>query len=116
MKVTEGGFAVRAVVIAVVMFSMDSTSVPLTYIILLSRGVERQFGIQADGINGLHDLKISWLLSGCRVLSIPSVGSLPLVLIVTSTEGSKGLGESSKSSGTPELVQITGSSTSSGMI
>ena len=117
VKVTEGAFAVRDVVIAVVMSSMDSTSVPLTAITVLSRRVERQYGIRADGVDGLHGLKISWLLSGWRVMSIPSVGSLPLVLIVTSAEGPKGLGESSKLSGTPELVQISGSlSSSSGMI
>ena len=49
-------------------------------------------------------------------MSIPSVGYLSLVLIVTSKEDPKGLGESSKSSSTPELVQITGSLSSSGMI
>ena len=64
----------RALATTVVMSWIVSTGVSSIAMMMPSRRVERQRGILAAGVEGLHAFRVIRSLSACAIMTRPSVG------------------------------------------
>ena len=70
--------------------------------------MDRQRGIRAAGVDGMHELRMIRWLSELVVRSRPRVGWVPLIGIVMVIDGPNGFEVSSKSDGVDTVVKTAG--------